>query len=476
MHRHRLVLFCIALMAAGVSPPDHAAAQTGVDIGVDYAAFAYDQSEALVEIYLGIGASALVYESSDDGYEAVVPLDLGLWRATDAELEDTPEEAVWEQSYDMAFSVPDTSSLQAGQVFVRQVRVAVPPGEYELRVAVSAAGETPLSAARDLIVPDFGGSDECAFSDITLASQIRRSDDREDAFYKNGLFILPNARQLYGEGASTLFYYAEAYNLDCAASDADEYTLLTYVAEANRPAPIIGLQKRAVRRVRATDVLVGSFQLNTLASGTYFLRLVILDKENEAIVEQSRKFFVFNPSVAGIAAEQEVAVSFESSGYASMPEDEVENALAHVRTIATEAEERRIRRIEDLDEKRRFLMEFWQVRDPSPGTAINEFRDDFYSRLMYANERYSIRSREGWDTDRGQVLIKYGRPSSIEPHFYDRGFKPYEIWQFNSIPGEGQAQFVFADLDGFGDFELIHSTVAGERKMVNWLSELGSIR
>ena len=320
------------------------------------------------------------------------------------------------------------------------------------------------------------GPPSALFSDITLASEIKRSDDREDDFYKNGLSILPNARELFGEGVSTLFYYAEVYNAGCSSPEASEYTLLTYIAEANRPAPMAGFQKRTVRPVRSADVLVGSFQLDALVSGTYFLRLAILNAENESVVEQSRKFFVYNPSVSGIAAGEEVAAtSFESSGYASMPEDEVETALAHIRAIATEQEGRRMRRIVELDEKRRFLMEFWQVRDPSPGTMVNEYRDDFYSRLMYANERYSIRSREGWDTDRGQVLIKYGRPSSIEPRLYERGFKPHELWQYNSIPGEGQALFVFADINGFGDFELIHSTVSGEPKMVNWLRELGGI-
>lgn len=475
MRGFQLFLSSMVAIAMGIGLAQPSGAQAGLDIGVDYAAFAYSPSESLVEIYLGIGAASLDYAAADSGYQATVPMEFGLWHASDATLESTPEAAVWTQSYAMDFDVPDTSALAAGQVFVRQVRVAVPPGEYELRVAVAAGGDAPLSAARDLIVPDFAVPDACAFSDVTLASQIRQSDDREDAFYKNGLFILPNARELYGEGASMLFYYAEAYNTDCAATAADEYTLLTYVAEANRPAPIAGMQKRTVRKVKSTDVLIGTFQLNELVSGTYFLRFAILNAENESVVEQSRKFFVYNPSISGIAAEDEATVSFESSGYATMPEEEVETALGHVRTIATEQEDRRIRRSTDLDEKRRFLMEFWQVRDPSPGTAVNEFRDGFYSRLMYANERYSIRSREGWDTDRGQVLIKYGVPSSIEPHLYERGLKPYEIWQYNSIPGEGQAQFVFADLDGFGDFELIHSTVAGERKMANWLSELGSI-
>jgi GWxTD domain-containing protein len=117
-------------------------------------------------------------------------------------------------------------------------------------------------------------------------------------------------------------------------------------------------------------------------------------------------------------------------------------------------------------------MEFWQKRDPDPSTPGNEFREEFYGRLQYANERYAVRSMEGWETDRGRTVIKFGSPSAIEPHLYDRGFKPYEVWQYNNIPGEGQAIFVFADRDGFGEFEMIHSTVAGERKLANWQEEL----
>ncbi len=79
---------------------------------------------------------------------------------------------------------------------------------------------------------------------------------------------------------------------------------------------------------------------------------------------------------------------------------------------------------------------------------------------------------EGWKTDRGRALIKYGSPSNIEPHLYDRGFKPYELWEYNNIPREAQALLIFADVTGFGEFDLLHSTVTGERKMGNWLDEL----
>ncbi len=455
-----LLLFSVASSGSAQSTPE---------IGIDYASFAYDEQESLIELYMAIEANSLTYIANESVYSAVVPLSLKLLRSSDVALDSTPDQPVWEQKNDLQFTIRDTTAMTEGQVFLRQIRATVVPGEYELQVAIPVAGQDSVQASRNLVVPDFAEQQSCALSDITLASRIMPSDDRDNPFYKNGLSILPNASQLYGERAAELFYYAEAYNTSCASPDAREYTLLTYVAEANRPTAIPGLEKRTKRSARQADILVGSFDLTALGSGTYFLRMVVLNSANEAMVEQSRKFFVFNPSAdASPAVLTGDVETFETSDYASMPEKEVENGLAHIRVIATDQESRRIRNVKDLDERRRLLMEMWSVRDPTPGTAANEFRDEFYSLLMYANERYSVQRIEGWETDRGNVLLKYGRPTTIESHMYQRGMKPYEMWEYNNIPGEGQAMFVFADMDGFGDFELIHSTVAGERKLPDW--------
>ena len=127
---------------------------------------------------------------------------------------------------DLQFAVIDSSLITEEQVFLRQIRLTVVPGEYELQIVMPLPGQDPTQASRDVIIPDYDQQESCALSDITLASRIIPSEDREDPFYKNGLYIRPNASQLYGEGAARLYYYAEAYDTACAASDTDEYTML----------------------------------------------------------------------------------------------------------------------------------------------------------------------------------------------------------------------------------------------------------
>ncbi|MGB1050221.1 MAG: GWxTD domain-containing protein, partial [Rhodothermales bacterium] len=419
-----------------------------VQIDLDHAAFALEAENSLVEFYMSFEAATLTYEGTDQGFLAELPVGMAIVRSTQAGMGDSPEEPIWQDELNLSFLMADTTGLAEGQHFVHQVRAAIPPGEYELQVSVpedADMGRVGVEMRRDVLIPDYAEASQVRVSDITLASSIQQSQDRENLFWKNGLMIRPNANQLFGSGLNTLFYYAEVYNLDTQESVSGNYTVFTYLSDANLPQPMSQYQRRSSRTLRSPDVLVGTFNIRELPSGSYFLRVAILNENNESISEQSRKFFVYNPEVERASQVVSLEESFESSEYARMTEDELERMTEHVDVIATDAERRRLRGIRDLDERRRFFLQFWNVRDPNPNTPVNEYQDEFYSLIQYANDRYTNSFSEGWKTDRGRVLVRFGAPTAIDPHLFDRGFEPYEIWEYNNIPGEGQAQFVFAD-------------------------------
>ena len=447
--------------------------QLPVQIDVDEAVFAYDEQHSMVEIYLSFGVDGLPFQQRGDSYIAELPLDVAIVRQTDAELQSNVREPVWSDDSGIAFSVRDTSSLEPGQYFVHQARALLIPGEYEIRITVAGdpgAGRSEVELRRDLVVNDYA-TGRPALSDATLASDIRPSTDRGNPFYKNGFVIRPNPNRLYGEGLNRLFYYVEAYETEAVAGVDGTYTLYSYVSEANRTQPYENLEQRTERTVRSPDVIVGSLDLSVLPSGSYFLRLALLDDSNTALAETSQKLFVYNPGV-----ERKLTVfleeTFETSEYASMPEDQVSRGLEYAALVANDQERRRIRSLGSLDDRRRFLMDFWKARDPNPSTPLNEYQEAFLQRIEFANERYGTSYQEGWKSDRGRVLIRYGQPNAVEPHLYDRELLPHEIWVYNNIPGEGQATFVFADRTSFGQFELIHSSVAGERSLPGWQDEL----
>ncbi len=478
--------FCLTVLIAApsysqdanmsVADAGNAAAQAiPVQLDLDHAAFAFEADQSLVELYLSFEAATLSYAQHEQGFIAELPVDMAVVHSTQAALTGSPSEPVWEDQLNLSFVIADTTGLSEGQHFVHQVRAAIPPGEYELRVSIAEdleSGRASVEMRRDVLVPDFAQTSLVHVSDITLASSIQQSQERDNVFWKNGLLIRPNANQLFGSGLNTLFYYSEVYNLDQVTSNTGRYTVFTYLADANLPQPMADYQKRSQRNLSSPDVLVGTFNVRELPSGSYFLRIAILNENNESIAEQSRKFFIYNPDVVREQQVVSLEESFETSQYAQMTAEEVDRMEEHIDIIATDAERRRIRGIQDLNERRRFFMQFWTVRDPNPNTPINEFQEGFYALIQYANDRYTNRQDEGWKTDRGRTLVRYGAPTAIDPHLFETGFNPYEIWEYNNITGEGQAQFIFADLDGFGTFELIHSTVSGERKLANWQQEL----
>lgn len=111
-------------------------------------------------------------------------------------------------------------------------------------------------------------------------------------------------------------------------------------------------------------------------------------------------------------------------------------------------------RLQTDEERERFIEQFWQRRDRTPGTAKNEFKEEHYRRIGYAGERFGAGSKAGWKTDRGRIYIVYGPPDEIESHPSGRaGGPPFEKWIYKVIEGIGERVMVeFVDASRDGDY------------------------
>ena len=110
--------------------------------------------------------------------------------------------------------------------------------------------------------------------------------------------------------------------------------------------------------------------------------------------------------------------------------------------IITDEEKRAFKQLKTDDERQSFVESFWQRRDPTPDTEENEYRDEHYRRIAYANDHYAS-GIPGWKTDRGMIYIKYGAPDEIDSHpsggSYERPIEegggetstyPFEDWRY----------------------------------------------
>ncbi len=133
-------------------------------------------------------------------------------------------------------------------------------------------------------------------------------------------------------------------------------------------------------------------------------------------------------------------------------ERELDDAIAVLRYIAQPEEWDKIEKAETFQEKKKLFDAFWKNLDPTPDTEFNELQAEFYERVAYANEHFSLTGDDGWRTDRGRIYIIYGPPDDVE-HQTDQQFQEYEIWRYTNLNKE----FVFWDRNGSGDYELVRS-------------------
>jgi GWxTD domain-containing protein len=138
-----------------------------------------------------------------------------------------------------------------------------------------------------------------------------------------------------------------------------------------------------------------------------------------------------------------------------------------VRWIITDEERSAFMQLSNDEERDQFIEAFWQRRDPTPDTEENEYKEDHYARMAYANEHFAA-GIPGWKTDRGRIYIVFGKPDEIESHpaggTYQRPMEegggststfPFEQWRYRYIEGIGQEIIMeFVDSCMCGDYHL----------------------
>jgi len=122
--------------------------------------------------------------------------------------------------------------------------------------------------------------------------------------------------------------------------------------------------------------------------------------------------------------------------------------------IITAEERADFKKLQTNDEREKFIEQFWLRRDPTPGTPENEFKEEHYRRIAYANQHFSS-SIPGWKTDRGRIYIIYGPPDEIDDHSNETAKAPFQLWRYRFIEGVGQNVIIqFTDTGRNGEYRM----------------------
>ncbi len=133
--------------------------------------------------------------------------------------------------------------------------------------------------------------------------------------------------------------------------------------------------------------------------------------------------------------------------------------------IISDEERKSFKSLSNDEEREAFIEQFWLRRNPNPDSPDNEFREEHYRRIAYANEHFAA-GKPGWKTDRGHIYISFGKPDSIESHpsggSYNRPIDegggetstfPFEVWHYRYLEGVGDnVDIEFVDSCQCGDY------------------------
>lgn len=443
-----LTIFIVVLINAIIP------AQNDFSFEFDYAQFGYDTTSNYIEFYYSFNQEELRRVQKDN--QTIVTAKLFI------ELNEVSADTAFVSREWSVNNIVDEKA--ASKSLVGVLGLIVPKGDYRATVKGYDPNEPEMAKVINetlTVLPRL--RNDYSLSDIQLASNIKNENANTNSiFYKNTLEVLPNPITVYSKNNPIVFYYAELYGLNLG-SDAP---LILQRDLFNSRGILVDQKNKSISRKNESIVEVGVLNMQKFPTDSYNMVITLFDSTQNEGLSSTKRFYMINPDVKDTTNTQTFLANYLGSEFGVSSAEELDDMFAKCKYIAASSEIDQYEKLDSLNSKREFFYEFWKKRDPDPTTNENEFKIEYMYRLDFVNERYGSFYKKGFRTDRGRIYLLYGEPDQIDRYPNETNMKPYEIWYFNSI--EGGVYFVFGDLTGFSDYELLSSTKRGEIRDDNW--------
>jgi GWxTD domain-containing protein len=248
---------------------------------------------------------------------------------------------------------------------------------------------------------------------------------QQERYKKDTIALVPNVTRSYLDSSERVAIYFEVYQTA-------KRPITHVIVDINQ-----SRENRHFADTLPVDTTLAAIpviyrsRLPGLRTGEARLQIEALDSRGKSVGEIVETFFMLDWSLH------------------TMVDSDWDQAVEMLVHIATHDELNALRDT-PKDERARAFEGFWKSKDPSPETEENEWRDEYYRRIRFANRQYSNPFRPGWRTDFGTVYIRYGEPDEVERHPFELGQKPHEIWYYYAQ----RREFLFVDTHSNGDYEL----------------------
>jgi GWxTD domain-containing protein len=413
------IIFAVGILVACLHAqidsvhPDEAVTNLFADAFV----FASDQTgKDRVDIYVQIPYPEIHFIKEEEQYTGRFEISVAMLSQE--------KQQVWQKSQFVDLHLKDFSQTISNRLFsLKQFSTDLSPGTYELLLQVTDQESKKVETfKRSINVKDFG-NDTLALSDVMFVHRMTIEGTRKN--------IVPNISGMIDKEQPNFYLYFEIYN----HSKIDSVQLICKFINPKHEVVVQRTKSELLAGIRTQTV----WQIDTpsIAPDQY---LLTVDAVGKSKVDSGKSYrtFVSRPCIIRMK-DMPLIIT------------DIDKATEQLRYIAKGDEIDKIREAATSDEKQKRFLEFWLKHNPDPKAQHNALMEEYYSRVEYANKNFAS-FMEGWKTDRGMVLIRFGPPQNIERHPFESDNKPYEIWYYYSQNRE----FIFVDDSGFGDYRLLY--------------------
>jgi len=257
----------------------------------------------------------------------------------------------------------------------------------------------------------------------------------EDVDFRRGnLQVIPNPEAIFNERNYLVYTYAEIYNL----KPEKEYSVV-YTVFSEEGDTVKKLSPKILLPPQEDVIEIGGVNVITLDEGTYLIKIEVT--QGDRTVSREKTFYMVKAAMPKI----------------SEFTDKERQYYDFIDYIATKKELEFHRSLSDVG-KKEFLRRFWFRRG-------KEALHDLMSRVEYADRYFTSGSKKGRYSDRGRIHIKYGKPDEIERYPSSIAGRASEQWFYYE---RGGIEFIFVDKRGYGEYELVYSSIEEEPTDPSW--------
>ncbi|PID29537.1 MAG: hypothetical protein CR982_02405 [Candidatus Cloacimonadota bacterium] len=414
---------------------------------LDYKDFRiFGKEYSLVEFYLSIPNYSLKFNN----LEASFSVSIKVLQNGEIIASDFWGEKVVVKSNNETKSIVETPTI---------TKLVLKPGIYSLNVEVkdlNSKESESLSISESSSLFKVENYNNAKISSIDLCSSIDIDKNSDEYFGKNGLFLLPNPRKIYGTRKPFLYYYNEFYNL----STQEEYSV-NWVIKNSKSEIVSSGEPKFFTPEDEFRINSGRVKVHNLKTGMYTFILLLKSPSGKEFKREVG--FTTYRHVDKIAKDVTKGVDKVESTITKLNSREVEEEFNQVMSIATEREKNIGKKL-SKDGIRNFLIGYWKKKEK----VLPGIRAKFLYLVELANSRYGSEFNKGWKSDRGRILIKYGKPDRKDISSLSGDKRDHEIWEYFNTG----FKYVFLDKHGNGRYKLIHSDNPNEISDENWKSKL----